>query len=164
MQNLFALSSGFDAPALSSQDSSVFAGGDSKSSRRSSRLSRSKSEDESAGANRVLLFGSIRELALYRAEVLRTRGFEVVTPRNKQEARDTIRQGQFDVAVLTYTLSSETVLELAHLLREHCPDCPLIAISASSNPDPVIRPDAVVIADDGPAALVAALRRVLQLQ
>lgn len=103
-------------------------------------------------------------MALYRAEVLSNRGFTVVTPRNKQEAKDAIRNGQFDIAVLTYTLSSDTVQELAQLLREYCPTCPLVAITASGKDDPVIQPDATVIADEGPVALVAALRRLLRRQ
>lgn len=115
-----------------------------------------------AGGNRVLLFGRLRELALYRAEVLSSRGFSVVTPRNKEEAKEAIWRGDFDVVVLTYTLSSETVEELADLLREHCPNCPLIAISDSAKVDRRIHPDETVRADDGPPALLAAIRKVLR--
>lgn len=108
------------------------------------------------------MFGRIRELALYRAEVLRDRGFEVATPESREEAIAAIRRGAFDIAILTYTLSNETVQELAELLREHCPNCPLIAISSNTQMDREIRPDLMVNADDGPAALLGALRRVSQ--
>ena len=109
---------------------------------------------------RVLMFGRLLELALYRAEVLRSCGFEVHTPRTKSEAVSIIRRGDFDIAVLTYTLSSDTVEELATLVREYCPGCPLIAISDTGQFDRRINPDATVIADRGPAELIAALRRV----
>ncbi|PYX87935.1 MAG: hypothetical protein DMG68_10090 [Acidobacteria bacterium] len=112
--------------------------------------------------NRVLMFGRIRELALYRAAVLRDRGFDVVTPKSREEAIVAIRKGGFDIAILTYTLSNETVQELAELVREYCPGCPLIAISTNPRMDREIAPDAMVNADDGPAALIAALRRVSQ--
>jgi hypothetical protein len=54
--------------------------------------------------NRVLMIGRIRELALYRAAVLRDRGFEVATPETQQDAIAAIRKGGFDIAVLSYTL------------------------------------------------------------
>ena len=106
------------------------------------------------------MFGRIRELALYRAEVLRDRGFEVATPDSREEAIAGIRKGNFDVAILTYTLPNDIVQELAQLVREHCPECPLIAISNNTRMDREIRPDVMVNADDGPNALIAALRRV----
>jgi hypothetical protein len=112
--------------------------------------------------NRVLIFGRIRELALYRAEVLHANGFSVITPQNKAETVAAIRGGGFDVAVLTYTLSSDTVEELAELVRQHCPECRLITISETRNYDARINPDANVIADDGPKALLQALRSLLK--
>jgi hypothetical protein len=100
--------------------------GNGKGSTRSSPGSRSKRRPmpRKAQGNRVLLFGRLRELALYRAEVLRSEGFAVPTPDTKEEAVATIRRGNFDVAILTYTLSSDTVQELAELIREYCPDAP----------------------------------------
>jgi DNA-binding NarL/FixJ family response regulator len=125
-----------------------------------SALERRQSPRRKTTGNRVLMFGRIRELALYRAEVLRDRGFQVATPENLEEAVAAIRRGGFDIAVLTYTLSNSTVLQLSELIREYCPDCPLIVISGSKWSDREVRPDGVVKADQGPAALVAALRRV----
>lgn len=113
-----------------------------------------------AHGNRILMFGRIRELALYRAAVLRDRGFEVATPETREEAMAAIRKGGFDIAVLTYTLSNEMVKEFAEMIREYCPDCPLIAISNTGHIDREIGPDAMVNADEGPEALLAALRRV----
>src|SRR5207253_10114316 len=57
----------------------------------------------------VILFGRIRELALYRAEVLRDRGFSVTLPRHDQEALEVSRHGDLDSVVLSYTLPSDTV-------------------------------------------------------
>lgn len=84
----------------------------------------------------------------------------MVTPGTLEEAIAAIRNGGFDIAVLSYTLSNETVQELAELVREYCPNCPIIAISGNRRLDREIRPDEMVNADDGPAALIAALRRV----
>src|SRR5438067_1904046 len=78
-----------------------------RSPRRSSK-SRSRHNDKSTQRNRVLLIGRIRELALYRAEVLRNVGFQVLAPDGKQEVLAAIRRGDFDVAVLSYTLSSDS--------------------------------------------------------
>jgi len=118
-------------------------------------------QKHNARYGRVLLFGKHRELALYRAEVLRHSGFTVETPTTQQEAVDAIRHGDFDAAILSYTLSADMVEELAEMVRQHCPVCPLITISQERTRDPRIDPDVIVLAEDGPKALVSALRRVL---
>lgn len=126
--------------------------------------SRGKRLKQGAEANRILLLGRIHELALYRAEVLRDRGFDVRVSTNREDALPLIRRGGFDAVVLSYTLSSDTVEELAEEIRDHCPQCPLVVIANTIYPDRKIEPDAVALADDGPKALVAALRRVLRRQ
>ncbi len=122
----------------------------------------SKPARERSGTHgRVLLFGRHRELALYRAAVLQHSGFRVLTPRTRQEALDAVRAGDFDAAILSYTLSADTVEELAEMLRQHCPTCPLITIAQERTVDRRIAPDAIVLADDGPQALLATLHHVL---
>ncbi len=111
--------------------------------------------------NRILMLGRIRELALYRAAVLRDRGFDVATPHSHDDAISAIRRGNFDIAVLSYTLPNDEVKHLAELVREYCPECPVVAIVADRRRlDREIGPDAMVNADDGPDALLAALHRV----
>lgn len=112
--------------------------------------------------NRVLMVGRFRELALYRAEVLRQAGFIVSTPGDANEAIQIMRHGDFDAIVLSYTLPNETVQRLAESAREYCPDCPVIAITDTSMLDRRIAPDAVAHANEGPGALLSALNRVLQ--
>jgi DNA-binding NtrC family response regulator len=108
----------------------------------------------------VLLVGRLRELALYRAEVRRMYGFRVNTPATPDAAMEVIRRREFDIVVLSYTLASDLVEELAEQVRQYCPRCPLIAISESRGVDKRIFPDETVFAEDGPSALIAALRRV----
>jgi CheY-like chemotaxis protein len=116
------------------------------------------------GPRRVLVFGRLFELALYRAEVLRTRGYSVITPKNKVEAIAVIQNAEFDAVVLSYTLSSETAEELMELVRQKCPGCPLITISDTGSVDRRLRPDIVVPAKEGPAALIKALQRAFRTQ
>lgn len=110
--------------------------------------------------NRVLLLGRMRELALYRAEVLRDRGFEVKIPEDSKEAIAEITRSAYDVAVLSYTLASDEVIQLAELVRQSCPSCPLVTISKSGHLDRMVNPDETVLADDGPSALIKVLRRL----
>ena len=114
--------------------------------------------------NRVLMLGLVRELALYRAEVLRSKGFQVEISLSEEHARDLVRNGNYDVVVVSYTLPDDVVRELADEMRESCPECPVIAISNTRVPDRAIRPDRIVLADEGPKALIAALRQVLRPQ
>ena len=109
--------------------------------------------------DKVLLFGRLRELALYRAEVLRQNGFNVITPRDMQEAIAAIESGGIGAAILSYTLSNDMVEELAERLNQKCPECPLIAISQTGQVGHKIDPDEIVVADQGPAALLDALQR-----
>lgn len=74
-----------------------------------------------------------------------------------------IRRGAYDCAILSYTLPNEVVLEYAQMLREHCPACPLIVITDKNLGDRSIKPDAIVVADEGPDALLSAIRQVLKL-
>ena len=113
---------------------------------------------------RVLIFGRLFELALYRAEVLRSRGYAVVTPRSKAEAVRAIDDGEFDALVLSYTLASETAEEIVELVRQKCPECPLITISETGRADPKLGPDLVVQANEGPAGLLKALQKVFRVQ
>ena len=138
----------------------VFSQSDSRSESGAHFSERRRYARRKTKGNRVFMFGRIRELALYRAAVLRDRGFDVTTPSSREEAVSAIRNGGFDIVVLTYTLSNETVQELAELAREYCPHCPLIAISGNRRLDREIRPDEMVNANDGPEALIAALRKV----
>ena len=111
---------------------------------------------------RVLFFGAFRELALYRAEVLHIAGFSVTIAESKEDVAAILKRCDLDVAVFSYTLPSDTVLEMSELLREYCPDIPLVTIANQRWTDRRISPTEVVLADDGPRALVAAIRRTLR--
>lgn len=121
-----------------------------------------KRSGSSRDTARVLLVGLIRELALYRAEVLRHHGFLVHTPATVDQAMAIIERGDFDIAVLSYTLPTSTVEEIAEQVRDRCPDCRIVAISETDRLDRRIAPDAVALAQEGPPALLAALRHVLR--
>lgn len=110
----------------------------------------------------VLLFGHQRELALYRAEVLAYKGFRVLIPRNHDEAVTAVMDGGFQVAVLSYTLPSTIVKDMAELIRQQCPECPLLMIAQNASDDPHVQPDEIVAADLGPSALVNAIERTLK--
>ena len=113
------------------------------------------------GTRTVLILGGQPELSLYRAEVLRARGFRVLTPSDERAAINAVRQGDFDAAVITYTLNSAVVEELAELLQQHAPDCPVVTISRSGTTDPRVAAQKTVSAQDGPAGLIQALQEVL---
>lgn len=110
------------------------------------------------------MIGLLRELALYRAEVLRQSGFVVYTPADVEEAVQTMERGEFDALVLSYTLPDETVQFLAERGRQFCPDCPIVAIRTTSIGDRRVQPDAVAMADEGPASLLNALHSVLEIR
>jgi len=107
------------------------------------------------------MVGQMRELLLYRTEFLRRSGFKVIAAESKAEALPAIKRGEFDAAILSYTLSTDVVEELSELIRQYHPGCPVISISRSGSEDRRLRPDEIVVGDEGPAALIAALERAL---
>ena len=129
---------------------------------RREKRGRARSPLEKKIGNRVLMVGRLRELALYRAEFLQQAGFIVSTPNDEVEAMRIMRRGDFDAIVLSYTLPNDMVQQLADSARDFCPDCPIIAITGTSLFDRRIAPDAVAVANEGPAALLSALNRVLR--
>ncbi len=133
--------------------------------RRSSRQTRAarpgkNAPDSEAVQPTVLLFGKMRELALYRAEVLQRMGYQVIVPKSYAEAVRAVDDGGFHVAILSYTLSSEVVKELADLIRQRYPGCPLVTIAQHARSDAEIQPDAIVLSELGPTGLVEALDRL----
>jgi len=137
--------------------------GEGSNHSRNSSIRGASNPREKKRGNRVLMVGTFRELALYRAEVLRQSGFRVSVPESTHEAVLRLRDGDFDSVVLSYTLPSETVEQLAEVARESCPNCPIIAITDTQVFDKRITPDAIALAQDGPPALLAALHKVLSL-
>lgn len=136
-------------------------GGDSQAIRPASRKKEGEPQKQS---NRVLMLGRMRELALYRAEVLRSHGFEVIAPETEEEALSAIAHSNFDVAILSYTLPDSSVRQFAELIRQRCPGCSILAIAQTMQYDRRIEPDSIVLADNGPSELLAALRRLLRGQ
>lgn len=106
------------------------------------------------------MLGRNLELALYRAEVLHNAGHTVTIPKNKQEAMAIIDDRAFDVAIISYTLSNQSVEEFVELLRQKTPQTAIISIASHGWEDRLIQPDETILADEGPQALIAALKRV----
>jgi DNA-binding NarL/FixJ family response regulator len=108
----------------------------------------------------VLMLGRHLELGHHRAEFLRSNGIEVVFPESKRAAFAAIRAGDFDVVVLSYTLSDKTAKELVDLMDQVCPDCPIVSLTENRWHDPVLRPDRIVLATDTPQSLLEAIKSV----
>jgi len=138
-------------------------GDDPQSPRRPRRSKKQSSPLAKKHGNRVLIVGSLRELALYRAEFLRQAGFTVSVAEELYEAIRMMQRGAFDAIVLSYTLPDDTAQYVADMARDYCADCPVVVIVNSSMPGQRIEPDAVAHADEGPIGLIAALNRVLEL-
>lgn len=108
---------------------------------------------------RVLLLGRHTELSAYRIEALEGAGFHVVSPPNRRDALQAIASGDYDVALLSYSLSNELAHEFADLVRQNCPQCPIVAISQNGWDDSKIQPDELVVGSEGPQGLIEALHR-----
>jgi hypothetical protein len=161
---MFIHASTFDRSYTAAFDSYACASGGRTARRTSQQRNKKQPSRKPGDPRRVLMYGKLLELALYRAEVLRGQGFTVVIPRSKAEAIAAIQDGEFDTLVISYTLSSDTAEEIVELARQKCPGCPVITISETGKADRRLRPDVVVRANEGPSGLIKALQRVFRDQ
>jgi len=161
---MFTQASRFDSGAtISFEIYSLAVGGKPARGPRQKRNKKQPSRKPS-DPRRVLIYGKLLELALYRAEFLRSKGFTVVIPKSKAEAIAAIEDGEFDALVISYTLASDTAEEVVELARQKCPHCPVITVSDTGKVDRRLRPDVVVRANEGPAGLIKAVERVFRAQ
>jgi CheY-like chemotaxis protein len=108
----------------------------------------------------ILMLGQHLELGWYRSEFLRSHGYEVIFPEHRKEAIKAIGEGDFDVVLLSYSLSHETSQELLEFIEQTCPDCPIIAITERRWQDPHLSPAETVLVSEGPQGLLDALEKI----
>lgn len=108
----------------------------------------------------VLMLGRQLELGYYRAEFLKSHGFQVIFPENKNEALSAIRAGGYYAVIISYTLSKESAKEFLSLIKQADKDCPVIAISQKRWDEDGLEHDEKVLDVDRPPALLQALIRI----
>jgi DNA-binding response OmpR family regulator len=125
------------------------------------REKRKAPEKIGEGAQSLLLLSVDLETALLRAYVLRSGGFEVTLPTGTKDAIDLLRKTKFDAVVISYSMSNENVAEMTELFRENDPNSPIIAVTKGRWADLKTDVDAAVNGEDGPEALIDAVRTAI---
>lgn len=108
---------------------------------------------------RVLVVGQDEQLRVLRAGFLSVSGFDVIMPRNIEEAAAAIWTEELDAMVLCSSLPSRDAVYLAQLFRQFRPNGCLIRISADIRPDPRIAADAQILPTAAPEAMSKAIRK-----
>lgn len=108
----------------------------------------------------VLMLGQQLELGYYRAEFLKSHGFQVIFPENKNEALSAIRAGGYDAVIISYTLPRDTAKEFVSLIKQADQDCPVVAITQRRWDEDGFQHDETVLDVDRPPALLEALIRI----
>lgn len=108
----------------------------------------------------VLLLSGDPDAARLRAYALTHAGFHVVRPNNRQEALKAIK-GKFHAAVISYTLSSDTVEEMTNLFRESNPHAPIVVVTKGKWADWKTDLDVLVTAEEGPEVLIEAVQNAI---
>jgi len=86
-------------------------------------------------------------------------GFDVIVPRNTEEAAAAIWTTKLDAIVLCCSLPSRDAVYLAQLFRQFQPTGCLIRISADIRPDPRVNADAQILTTAAPEAMSEAIRK-----
>lgn len=101
----------------------------------------------------VLLLSADRELSRLRAFVLERGGYTVSRADSRCDALQLL-ETPFDVLVISYSLSSESMVELAELFRQRNPNSPVVGVAKGKWQDLKVDLDFTVTGEEGPEALL----------
>lgn len=119
-------------------------------------------EKESTDRGRsILLLSRDRELSLLRYSSLRHAGYAVARADSRQEALK-ILEGKFDLLVISYSLSLDSLSEFTELFRKANPNSPVIGVVKENWQDLKVKLDFAVNGDEGPEALLEAIDTALK--
>jgi DNA-binding NtrC family response regulator len=95
-----------------------------------------------------------------RNQVFSQAGFDVTSTMDAREATDLCQREHFDAAVLGDSIPVTARLQLAAILRYHCPDLPVVLMT---RPGDECRGDGYYCINslDGPAALIEMVERAI---
>jgi len=109
----------------------------------------------------VLLLSGDLEISLLKAHVLGHAGFAVTRAESRKDAIQLMRESRFDVLVISYSLSPDSMVELAGIFREQNPNAPIVGVAKERWQDLPVEFDATVTGDEGPEGLIEAVEMVL---
>jgi len=109
----------------------------------------------------VLLLSGDLEISLLKAYVLGHAGFAVTRAESRKDAIHLMRESRFDVLVISYSLSADSMVELAAIFREQNPNAPIVGVAKGRWQDLPVEFDATVTGDEGPEGLIEAVEMVL---
>jgi len=82
-------------------------------------------------------------------------------PNGTKDAIDLLRKKKFDAVVISYSMSDENIADITELFREKDPSAPVIAVTKGRWADLEPDADVSVDAEDGPEALIDAVRTAI---
>jgi len=109
----------------------------------------------------VLLLSGDLEISLLKAHVLGHAGFAVTRAESRKDAIQLMQENRFDVLVISYSLSPDSMVELAGIFREQNPNAPIVGVAKERWQDLPVEFDATVTGDEGPEGLIEAVEMVL---
>lgn len=112
------------------------------------------------GGRSILLLSADRELSLLRYFALSHAGFAVSRADSRQEALSLL-ENPFEALVISYSMSSESIVEMCARFRERNPGSPIVGITKGKWEDLKIDADFTVSGIDGPEALLEVLDSAL---
>src|SRR5262249_22549366 len=108
----------------------------------------------------VLLLTADRELSRLRAFALERGGYSVTRAESRQDALHLVEES-FDALVISYSLSSEAMVDMAELFRQRNPSSPIIGVTKGMWQDLKVDLDSSVSGEEGPEALLEAVETAL---
>lgn len=108
----------------------------------------------------LLLLSADRELSRLHAYVLERGGYSVARADSRREALELL-DDLFDALVISYSMSSEGLIEMAEVFRQRNPNSPIIGVTKGKWQDLKIDLDFAVSGEEGPEALLESVETAL---
>ena len=116
---------------------------------------------QSNRGKKLLLLSADPELSALRGHALAHAGFAVTRAQSRKEALTLLEHEKFDVLVMSYSMSSENISEMAELFRNQNPNSPIVTVAKGRWQDLEIEFDSAVSGEEGPEALIEMVETVL---
>src|SRR5689334_8685916 len=109
---------------------------------------------------RILNISYDASLLKTREELLKREGFEVVSMVGYAAAVEAAKSSQYDLAIIGHSIPLEEKRKLAYELKSHAERIPILSLRRHGT-TPVAEADFSLEASEGPAALIAMVKKIL---
>jgi DNA-binding NtrC family response regulator len=109
---------------------------------------------------RILNISYDASLLKTREELLKAQGLEVMSVVGFDAALEAAKKGRYNLAIIGHSIPFEDKRKLVHEIKRHKADIPILSLRRHDT-SPLPEADFSLVASEGPAALIAMVKKIL---